>query len=81
VELDAPLVEAPVLESERGWAVTLLNWSDQRLARLRVRIRPGFAVARVATRDRDVRFTNAGDGSIELSVPLQGVEVLRVYRA
>jgi len=79
VELGTPLVEAPVLRSSSGWAVTLLNWTPGPVSVLDVRARVPFSATRVdSARHGDVQFTPTRDG-IVFDLPLEAVDVLRIY--
>jgi hypothetical protein len=76
VETDRPLVETPLLVSERGAAVTLLNWTGAPIAALRVAVTTPFAVESVeSVRHGRLEFTSEA-GRVSVSLPLGGADVL-----
>jgi hypothetical protein len=82
VELDAPLVEAPVPETDEGWVISLINWADEPRQRVRVRACPDFQLGKAATvRNEDLSVQKTDLGAIDFSLPLDAIEVVRLYRA
>jgi len=81
VQLSQTMVEAPLLTSARGSAITLLNWNvDKSIPNLEVRYRAPFAVAKVNSgKHGDLKFQSTADG-ITFALPLDAVDVIRVYR-
>jgi hypothetical protein len=79
VHIDQPGVEACLLESDAGVAITLLNWTGQPLDSIRVALPGGerFRTARAA-RAGAVQF-HAGDTS-SVTMPLGTVDVLLLER-
>lgn len=76
VETDRPLVETPLLVSERGAAVTLLNWTGAPVAALRVAVATPFAVGSVeSVRHGRLEFTREA-GRVSVSLPLAGADIL-----
>lgn len=79
VEVDVPLIEAPVLSSPAGSAITLLNWTEGPVRTVDVRYRAPFPVAKVTSVEHgDLDFKTTSDG-ITFSVPLGAADVIRVY--
>ncbi len=80
VELSETGVEACLLESEKGWSITLLNWSGQPKPRLTVRI-PGVPAVRSANSAIHSRleFTTQ-ENAVTLSLPLDTVDILSLER-
>ncbi|HVF10448.1 MAG TPA: beta-galactosidase trimerization domain-containing protein, partial [Abditibacteriaceae bacterium] len=79
VQVSQILVEAPVLTSAKGSAITLLNWNDKAIANLSVRYRAPFKATRVNSgKHGDLKFQSTADG-ITFTLPLDAVDVIRVY--
>ncbi|HUT34456.1 MAG TPA: beta-galactosidase trimerization domain-containing protein [Planctomycetota bacterium] len=76
VTVDRPMVESPLLVSDAGAAVTLLNWTGEPLERLRLTIRVPFAVRGVeSVKQGKLAFEAAKDGVV-LSLPLGAADIL-----
>jgi hypothetical protein len=80
VDVSAEGVEAVLLESEQGVAVTLLNWTGQPLLEVTVTVgRPG-KVAKVASVEQGaLKYHATGDG-LAVTLPLKTVDVLLLER-
>ena len=76
VSVNKPLVEAPLLLSPKGAAVTLLNWTGKPIDSLEVRIRIPFQVKTVeSVRFGQLDFHRHGN-SITLNTPLHAADIL-----
>lgn len=76
VTVSAALVEAPMLLSGHGAAVTLLNWTGERRRRLQVQARVPFtAKSVVSVRQGRLSFTQRG-GVVTCTLPLDAVDIL-----
>ena len=76
VEVDHPLVETPMLVSDQGAAVTLLNWTGESIQEGRLVIRLGSTVNEVISVKRGaVSFSN-DNGEISVVVPIDSADIL-----
>jgi hypothetical protein len=76
VQTDRPLVETPLLVSERGAAVTLLNWTGEKIPSLRTTLALPFAPATIeSVRHGRLEFTRAADG-VTVELPLDAADIL-----
>jgi hypothetical protein len=76
VRVDRPLVETPLLVSDAGAAVTLLNWTGERIDALTVSVTPGFPVQSIESiRHGNLEFASE-DGGVRCSVPLEAADIL-----
>jgi hypothetical protein len=76
VAVNRAMVETPILLSPHGAAVTLLNWTDQALGRVNLRVhlpRPIRSVESV--RQGRLRFQRTGDG-VSCSLPLGAADIV-----
>jgi hypothetical protein len=75
------MVEAPVLASSRGMAITLLNWTNQPQEDLTVSVDVSREVESVRTvRRGEVEFTT-GKSGLEFQLPLETTDIVMVeYR-
>jgi hypothetical protein len=76
VSVDVPLVETPILLSDVGAAVTLLNWTGQPLERVTLTVRLPFT-------PKEVRAVRAGTltatpvpGGVQLRLPLAAADIV-----
>ena len=70
------LVETPILVSDKGAAVTLLNWTGAAIDEAKLTIRPGFAVKEAKSIQRGpIAFTVQGD-EVSFSLPLRGADIV-----
>ena len=76
VEVDVPMVEAPILASDAGAAVTLLNWTGKPIDQLTVRIRPGFDVEAVSSVKKQHLVPRHIEGGVEITLPLDAADIL-----
>ncbi|MFO0872027.1 MAG: hypothetical protein U0935_24130 [Pirellulales bacterium] len=80
VELSETGVEACLLESEKGWSVTLLNWSGQPKPQLTVRIPSVPAVRSANSAIHNQLEVTTRDDAVTLSLPLDTVDILSLER-
>ncbi|MBS3761750.1 MAG: beta-galactosidase trimerization domain-containing protein [Planctomycetes bacterium] len=74
------MIETPVLASEKGLAVTLLNWTNNPAKQLQLRIRVTQPVSKVESAVRGkISFSRENGGLIRLEIPLKTVDVLSVH--
>jgi hypothetical protein len=76
VTASIPIVETPILLSERGAAITLLNWTGEPIDKLELSARVPFKV-------RTVQCVRAGklpfqerDGAVQFAAPVRSVDVV-----
>jgi hypothetical protein len=80
VVMDRPLVEAPLLLSEKGAAITLLNWTGEPQKQVKLTVRVPFEVASVKSVSRgEVKFEKSGE-AITFSLPLAAADILMLRR-
>jgi hypothetical protein len=76
-----PLVETPVLLSDKGAAVTVLNWTGEAIAELELRLRLPFAVRDVrSARGAKVSWQRDGEQLI-VRLPITSVDILLLDRS
>ncbi len=76
VTVDRAMIETPILLSDKGAAVTLLNWSGEPQERLKVTVRVPFPVRSVESVKRGkLAFEQSPDGAA-LSLPLGAADIL-----
>jgi hypothetical protein len=76
VTIDRPMVEAPLLLSDKGAAVTLLNWTGEPIERAKISVRVPFRVKTVeSVRQGRLAFQTSSDG-IECSLPLGAADIV-----
>ncbi|MBM4040938.1 MAG: hypothetical protein FJ290_20760 [Planctomycetes bacterium] len=76
VTIDRPMIEAPLLLSDKGAAVTLLNWTGEAVERLTLTVRVPFAVRSVeSVKQGKLAVERAADGVV-LSLPLGAADIL-----
>jgi len=81
VTIDRPMIEAPLLLSDKGAAVTLLNWSGEPLERVKVSVRLPFAALGVeSVKQGKLAFERTTDG-IAVSLPLGAADILMIRRS
>jgi len=74
--VNQPLVEAPMLASPQGIAVTLLNWTGEPLPEVQVEVRTDRDVSRVeSVRLGKLDFQSA-NGRIRFVLPLRTVDIV-----
>jgi hypothetical protein len=76
VTVDRAMVEAPLLLSAGGAAVTLLNWTGEPLPQVAATIRVPFAVRSVDSVRRGKLPFNAVPGGVSLTLPLDAADIL-----
>jgi hypothetical protein len=81
VEVSAPCVEAALLESEKGIAITLLNWTGNPLPQITVKV-PDLDTVKIS----NVKSVEQGNlqyringGILSVTLPLATVDVLMIY--
>ena len=76
VTVSRRLVETPLLLSDGGAAVTLLNWTGQPIEDLQMTVRVPFVVKSIeSVRGGKVSFQKTADG-VTLSLPLASADIL-----
>jgi hypothetical protein len=76
VVVDRALVEAPLLLSEKGAAVTLLNWTGEPLKRVEVTLRVPFAVRAVrSVKQGPLTFRKSPEG-VTVTLPLGAADIV-----
>jgi hypothetical protein len=80
VEVDRPRIETPVLQSEKGMAITVLNWTGQSQKELKFEISSAKSVKRVVSVQLgEQKFTQEAD-KLRLTLPELGpADVLKLY--
>lgn len=80
VSVDHAMVETPILLSEAGAAVTLLNWTGDSIDQLSVTVRAPFEVRAVeSVRHGTVAFQRNENG-VKLTVPLGAADILMLKK-
>ena len=78
VTIDKPMIETPMLLSEKGAAVTLLNWTGEKQQKLVVYARVPFTAAKVeSVKQGAVKFTQTKD-VIYCTLPLDAADILMI---
>lgn len=78
VVLDRPLIEAPMLLSEKGAAITLLNWSGEAEKEVKMTVRVPFAVKSVTSvQGGALRFARTEEG-IQFTASLRAADILLI---
>ncbi len=81
VTADRPMIETPVLVSEAGMAVTLLNWSGQPIEKLSLAVSCLWIVKSVeSVKHGNVPFAVEESGGIQVTLPLDGADVLMIRK-
>jgi len=80
VEVSEPLVEAVVLESERGIVVPLINWTERDLEAVTVRLHNPGGHTQVGTVHHPHIPVKSGDGWLEVTVRLRETDLLYLRR-
>jgi hypothetical protein len=76
VTVNRPLIEAPMLASPVGIAVTLLNWSGEPLPEVQAEVRTDKNIGRVeSVRHGKLRFQSAG-GHIRFALQLESADIV-----
>ncbi|MGC8804561.1 MAG: hypothetical protein ACP5QD_01300, partial [Candidatus Ratteibacteria bacterium] len=79
VEISEAMIEGCYLESEKGIAVVLLNWSGEPKQEIAVRVKSAKAISKVESIEQGIlKFEKAQDGAI-MKLPLKTVDVLMLY--
>jgi hypothetical protein len=76
VTVNQPLVEAPMLASPQGIAVTLLNWTDELLPEVQVEVRTDRDFGRVESVHLGKLDFQSANGRIRFVLPLQTVDIV-----
>jgi hypothetical protein len=76
VAVNRPLVEAPLLASPQGIAVTLLGWTGEPLAEVQVDVRTDRKIGRVESVRRGPQTFQAVKGGIRFVLPLDGADIV-----
>ena len=79
VEISEPLIEGCYLESDKGIAVTLLNWSGIEKPLITVKVNTEKNVSKIESVEHGpLKFEKSSDGII-VKIPLKTVDVLMLY--
>jgi len=76
VQVDKALVETPILLSDKGAAVTVLNWTGAEVPELAMTIRVPFAVKEIRSVNRGVVAFGKKDDGVHLTLPLGSADIL-----
>jgi len=76
VETSEPMVEAPMLCSRVGAAVTVLNWNNDQINNLRLTIRVPFQVKSVASVIHGPLKFDRGPQTIHVSLPVMSADIV-----
>jgi hypothetical protein len=80
IECGTPLVDAVLMKDERGLLVPLANYTNVPLARLNLRIATPKPIARIESAIRGALEFHVGvDGGVEVSLPLESNDFLKLY--
>ncbi|MGO9062622.1 MAG: beta-galactosidase trimerization domain-containing protein [Candidatus Binataceae bacterium] len=79
--VNMPMVEAPVLLSDKGAAVVLLNWRDQPIQRLTVSLHVPFVAREVRSVTRGPIMFQHNGSVITCTLPLDAADVLTIRPA
>jgi len=78
VTVDKPMIETPMLLSEKGAAVTLLNWTGENQPRLVLYARVPFKATKVeSVKQGPLNFTQT-DGVIYCTLPLNAADIVMI---
>lgn len=78
VVVSEPMIETPVLVSDAGMAVTLLNWTGEKRGRVTLHLRTPFKVTSVESLDHGkIEFERVADG-VKVTLDVDAVDVLKV---
>ncbi len=79
--LDQPLVETPLLVSDKGTVMTLLNWNNKPIEKLRVEVKLGFTPSKVESVTHGALQTNStSDGKTIFELPLDAADYVLFYK-
>ncbi len=78
VLLDRPVVEACRLQSAKGIAIVLLNWTDEPIERLTVAIPTPGPFRKITSIQRGELPSSVEGGSLRVSLPLEDTDVLLI---
>ncbi len=81
VVVSHPLVESPLLVSDAGAAVTLLNWTGEPIENLTVGLHLPFPVQSVESVRRGALDFRQQKGRIELAIPLEAADIILLRKA
>jgi hypothetical protein len=80
VDISEDVIEGCLLESDRGIAVTLLNWTGEPQKEITVTIPGASGISKVESVEQGVlKYENAPDG-LKVKLPLKTVDVLMLYK-
>ncbi len=78
VDVDRPFVEVPVLASEKGMAVTVLNWNNAPQRGVKLRIRTARPVRSVTSALGAAVTYSGGNDQVDVAMDIATVDVLLV---
>jgi hypothetical protein len=76
VTTDKIMVETPLLLSDKGAAVTLLNWSGEAIEQLNVRVETPFTVKAVRSAKRGEMKFETKEKRVSFSLPLDAADIV-----
>ncbi len=80
VEISEPLIEGCFLESEKGIAITLLNWSGEPKKEITVVVNDAKDITKLESIEKGILKWEKSGNSIKVKLPLNTVDVLMLYR-
>ena len=80
ITVDSDLIETPLLLSEKGAAITLLNWRDKPVRRVGMTIQLPFPIREVSSVKRGRLPFQRAAGVIHVSLPLNTADILLLRR-
>lgn len=80
VEISDPLIEGCYLESEKGIAVVLLNWSGESKKEITVTVNDAENISRIESIENGKVKLEKSEKTISVKLPLNTVDVLMLYR-
>jgi len=76
VTVNQAMIETPLLLSEKGAAVTLLNWTDQAQKEVKITVRIPFAVKSVESVKRGKLAFNQTEQGVTCALPLDAADIV-----
>jgi hypothetical protein len=81
VTADRPLIETPVLLSDAGAAVTLLNWSGEPVDKLGLAVKIPWKIASIeSVKQGKLSFRYDESGAVRLALPLDEADILMIRK-
>lgn len=80
VQVNVPYVETPILESSKGAAVTLLNWTGHDLQSVQVKVRVPFHIASAVSETHGNIALHRQGNVVTFSLPLGAADIVELRR-